>query len=293
MKRQLLSVLAGVALVSCGGSSSGGSDSDSGSGGGGSSATVNFFSSNTILEEQDDIIVLILTLSSTVAQDVAVNFTFTGNAQNNGDFNVLTTSPVIFPNQQTTASILIQVREDTKGEIDEYVNFELVNVSGAKLGPNTTHRLDILDNDGSPYDESEPNDMQSEADLVDVDFSRTESYQITGNVNVAGTDDPADYFNLVATAEEGFTIDFNLDPAASLALGQLTLLDAAEQVLETFVSQGPGAPLGGTYAVEAGQAIYMKVETFDSSTNYFLDVVGLEFGLLDEGDDGDRLPSGH
>lgn len=274
----------GLVVAGCGGGSSS-SDSDSDSdGGGGGSGEVRFASGGQTLNEQDTLLDILVLLTTTVPQDVSVDFTTTGNAQNNGDFVVLTNSPLIIPNQQTQGVIKVQIVDDMKGEIDEYFILEIVGVSGAKFGSILEHRVDILDDDGSDYAEAEPNDDLVTANTFDVDFGKTESYQITGTVDLAGTGDPQDYFNLVTA--EAVSIDFNLDPTAAFALGKLTLLDGIGNVLATFVSPGPGLPLGGVYVASAGEVIYALVETEASITPYFLDVVGLEFPGPNGGEDG-------
>lgn len=282
-----LLIALGLLLVGCGGGSSS-SDSDSDSGGGGSSGEVRFASAGQTLNEQDTILDVLVIMTSTVAQDVTVDITTKGNAQNNGDFVVLTPLPIIIPNQKTEAVIKVQIVDDGKGETDEYFILEIVGVSGAKFGSILEHRVDILDDDGSDYAESEPNDDLPGANTFDVDFGKTESYQITGTVDLAGSGDAQDYFRLVTA--EALTIDFNLDPTAAFALGKLTLIDAIGNTIATFVSPGPGLPLGGIYAAAAGEIVYMLVETEASITPYFLDVVGLEFpapgGGGDDGQDG-------
>lgn len=275
-RKQLLPALAlASTFLACGGGSSSSDDGGGGGNSGGGTAQVYFNTISTDVDEDGNpAVVLLLTMSATEAHDVFVNFTTTGDAQANGDYVLLTQTPVKIPELATSAVISLQLIDDAKGETDETIRFEIVSVQGALIGPQPVHTVTIRDDDGSTMQESEPNDTPAEADLVGT-ILKTQAYEVTGNVEPPGGTDIADVF-LVEPGEDQ-TIDFEVDPAASTALIRLERLDQAGTVLATYQSTVPGAPVGGQISVLDGDLVFFRVSTEISQTAYFLRLVGLEF----------------
>jgi len=283
-------LLACPVLFACGGggSSSGG---NGGGGGGGGTALVQFAIGAQTEVESDIIVQAIVTMSAPEPHDVFVHFTTTGDAQNITDFEVLDNSPILIPETHTQVPIRVRIYSDGKGEKDERVELTITAVSGAQLGTLLSHTLTIQDDDATDFQETEPNDDIPNANLIGT-MSKKVAVHATGDVDLAGTSDPADVLSLIAG--EDVTLDLLLDPAASTALIKLVLTDDSGNVLKTFVAvNGPGEPVGGTYDVLAGQTIYLWVTTETSPTAWFLDIVGLEFAPIGDGG-GDQVPDpGH
>ena len=278
-------LLASSTLLACGGGGAPGSGSGGGGDGGGG-ARVEFAIAAQTEVENDIILQVLVTMTATESHDVLVDFTTTGDAQAITDFDVLDGSPITIPELQTQAVIDVRIYDDQKGEKDEQVKLTITSVTGAQLGTLLTHTITIQDNDAGSTQESEPNDDIPNANFLGT-LSKAQSLEVTGAVDLAGSSDPADVLIVQAGADQ--TFDLILDPAASTALIKLVLTDASGTVLETFVSGGPGQPVGGSYDAANGENVFLWVTTETSPTAWFLDIVGLEFAP-DGGGGGDQGP---
>lgn len=87
-----------------------------------------------------------ISLSNVAAGDVSVPFSVSGSATSGSDY-AISSSPVVIPAGQTSATISISLSDDSLPEADETVIVTLENPTGAGLGTSTQSVLTILDDD--------------------------------------------------------------------------------------------------------------------------------------------------
>ncbi len=111
--------------------------------------TVNFRASTLTVGENVGTISLNVILSKPSDAPITVPFTFDGSASPNMDFSI-SASPLVFAAGQTSASITVNVNDDTIVEGDEVLFVTLGTPIGAILGDTPTERITISDDDQSP-----------------------------------------------------------------------------------------------------------------------------------------------
>lgn len=75
-------------------------------------------------------------------------FVNAGTASSGTDYNLLTTAPIVFaPYGERTDTVRIQILDDNSSEPAENVAVRLYNSVNAKIGFQTTHSVNIIDND--------------------------------------------------------------------------------------------------------------------------------------------------
>ncbi len=91
-----------------------------------------------------------VTLSQIAKEDVIVPFTLTGTAVEGDDFTV-TRSPLTIPAGNMSANITFTVNDDLSAESTETIIVTLGTPTGATLGAQNTHTVNLVDNDdGTP-----------------------------------------------------------------------------------------------------------------------------------------------
>lgn len=110
--------------------------------------TVGFASTYATGTEKDSPVRVPVVLSQPIANDVTVNYTATGSAQNGADFS-LADSTLTIPAGQTTAYIEFPVVEEADMDSDESVKIILSNQQNAAIGQNIFTYV-IKNNDRDP-----------------------------------------------------------------------------------------------------------------------------------------------
>jgi Dockerin type I domain/Calx-beta domain/Planctomycete extracellular len=108
--------------------------------------TLSFSTASQTAAESSGTATITVSLSAASDTDVTVPFTVAGNALNPADYSI-TTSPITIAAGQTSASITVNIVDDTSDEPNETVVVTLGTPTGANLGAATVHTLTITDND--------------------------------------------------------------------------------------------------------------------------------------------------
>lgn len=191
-----------------------------------------------------------ISLTGSTAVSASIPFSFSGTATQGSDYNITTSSPLVIPAGQSTASVQLTVSGDTMHELDETVIFSLGTPTGATLGAVTTSTLTILNDDPVPTlnFEAATKDVSESAGTVFAIVTLTNtSYQtVSAPFTVSGTATfPADH-NLQASS-------FSISSGGTFGLISFSIVDDAisegtETIILTLGSPS-NAVLGATSAL--------------------------------------------
>jgi len=116
--------------------------------------TVEFSSTSQTIAESAGTIKLPIMITKALNSSVQLYFDFSGTAAMNGDYQVLTPSPITINSGETTAFISLQVIDDSIIESSETIVVKLVaSGSGLSLSSDTTktiYTITVTDNDTAP-----------------------------------------------------------------------------------------------------------------------------------------------
>jgi len=110
---------------------------------------VNFSTASQSVAESVGTVTLTISLNQASGLDVSVPFTVSGTATSGGPDHNLANDEIVIPADQTTATIIFTVQDDTLNEANETVIVTLSNSVNATLGATTIHTVTITDNDYS------------------------------------------------------------------------------------------------------------------------------------------------
>lgn len=291
--RRPLAIAGLTSLFLAAGCSGGGGSSSSSNGGGGGdgggsggSLKVEFAGASQSVFEGDIRVTAKIVMNGTSQQDVFVSFLSTGDAQFLGDWEWVTPPPLKIPLLTSSADVVIDIRADDKGELDEILRLRITSAVNAGLGDQLQHLITILDEDATHFPEVEPNDAIADANAVGT-IAKLARFDVTGEVQPGGLGDDFDVFELVSAEEH--VVDLQVEGVDVLADLSLLVTDAANNPLYAVDDTGPGEDERGQYAASAGETFYVHVATVDAGTQYLFSATGLEFSAL--GSDGDGGPS--
>jgi len=108
--------------------------------------TVSAVTPNSMIVEADVPITIMVQLNTPSGKDVTVPFMAMGSASAGSDYTYGTTSPLVIPAGTTSATITVNVMDDTLDESNETLTTTLGAPTNAQLGT-MTHVLTITDND--------------------------------------------------------------------------------------------------------------------------------------------------
>ena len=159
--------------------------------------------------ETDGTVYVQVQMNRQEANAVTVPFQVGGSATPGADFAVSPESSVTFPPYETVQTITVTLLDDAAPEATETARFTLVPTNGVLVGPENTHDLNILANDGTP--------------IVTLFEQLGGSLAVTNRdivLSVAASGDPADY-RLSEDPDFGDAawIPFTATPAFTLSPG--------------------------------------------------------------------------
>ena len=257
-------------------------DNDGGGGGGGSPAPaeVEFGVSTTIVQEDASFLEVDVVLNKPSSGLLIVDFFVSGDAQQSLDYHVLTGTPLKIPSGVVSTKILVQIFEDTLGEIDEAVDFTLLTPLGGALGDNTTHRLTITDEDAQSVAEAEPNNNVANSNVIGA-IQEELSYRVSGNISAAFEE--YDIFQL--TASDNSDVFIRLIPANYVSQIRFHILDPVGTIIFSYAGAA-GDTITTEYEAVSGEVFNVAVWVEAADTDFQLDLVGLASTLTSNGGPG-------
>ncbi|WDQ17691.1 dockerin type I domain-containing protein [Rhodopirellula sp. P2] len=171
--------------------------------------TVQITTTEQTVPESAGTVAIVATLSAAPSQSISVPVVISGTALAGSDYTV-TPAAFNFAVGQRTATMTVNVIDDTTNEGMEALTIRLADSSVAKLGADTEALVTILDDDGSPVGQTQ---------LNSADFSGTP-------ITVPGNNQPVAYLfrasakttlrvtkvGATASSEAFFVLDENLQP---------------------------------------------------------------------------------
>lgn len=108
-----------------------------------------FVTNLTTLTEKDSVVNMLLRRRYGNADSSKISaYVIAGTATNGTDYNILTKFPMVFrPYGDVIDTIKVRVNDDFASEVTENVAIRLINPVNGRIGVQTTHSIDILDND--------------------------------------------------------------------------------------------------------------------------------------------------
>jgi hypothetical protein len=167
------------------------------------SSTITLDATGQTVEEDAGTQKISISLGKTVSASTQLYFELSGTASLNGDYKVLTSSPVTIAAGASTATISIQVTDDVIIESTESVIVQLTAAgNGIELNSDTTRNiftLTIHDNDTAPVNDDVQIDLTwGSGGADDIDDEDLNLY-IANNVEI--TDDAITDFDLYDASE--------------------------------------------------------------------------------------------
>lgn len=110
---------------------------------------IEFVTNLTTLTEKDSIVKMLVRRRYGNADSSKISaFVIAGSATNGTDYDILTPFPIVFrPYGDVIDTIKVRVNDDFASEVTENVAIRLSNPINGRIGVQTTHSIDILDND--------------------------------------------------------------------------------------------------------------------------------------------------
>lgn len=167
------------------------------------SSTITLDATGQTVEEDAGTQKISISLGKTLSASTQLYFELSGTASLNGDYKVLTSSPVTIAAGASTATISIQVTDDVIIESTESVIVQLTAAgNGIELSSDTTRNiftLTIYDNDTAPVNDDVQIDLTwGSGGADDIDDEDLNLY-IANNVEI--TDDAITDFDLYDASE--------------------------------------------------------------------------------------------
>ncbi|MFC2166049.1 Calx-beta domain-containing protein, partial [Acidobacteriota bacterium] len=190
-----------------------------------------------------------LTITPASISTIDLTFDVIGTAENGTDFTI-TSSPLTIPAGNTTATITLNVSDDSLDENNEDVTVDLVSVTSGSIGATDSHTYTINDNDSPP--------------VVGFTVSTSNAAEDAGTANIevsisaeSGLPVSVDYAVTVGGTATGGGVDYTLNPGTatipagstttniSIAITNDTIVEGGETVLVSL--SGPtNATLGSS-----------------------------------------------
>lgn len=143
-------------------------------------STVSFQSTTSSATEGDGTVTMQVAFSQAASADTQLNFSLSGDAALNGDYTLVTTSPLTIAAGATSASIQIKLIDESiiETEDDHLVVTLTAAGTGLTLGSSTqlVHTLTITDNDQAPDQNLQMDLTWSLGEGVDIDNVNLDLY---------------------------------------------------------------------------------------------------------------------
>lgn len=155
-----------------------------------------------------------LKLNKAASSDVTVTFALKGTAALNGDYTLLTPSPLTVKAGSSTAQIDFKIIDDSVIEAtDKKITFEITGVRGQTLDTNSdrlTYTYTITDNDKIPTDGMQVDLTWNLGEGVDIDSANLDMYLVYNvvveNNQVTSLDINQDIYSEKTSGFESFVI---------------------------------------------------------------------------------------
>ena len=261
--RELLTLLTLLPLVACSQGSPGGVTEGSDS----SKVFVQFTTTSLNRLEESENLKFRLELDRVSKQNVVVHFETAGTLGAFSDYDIPAAGQVTIPAGAISTDLHVNVFEDLDGELDEYLQIKLIDAGDANLGVQTTTLLTILDDDGVPFVEIEPNETPTTANLPGaIDYGIR--YEVSGDI--APT--VFDFFRV--DAAQTCKVNVSLNPLSSSARIALNVVDHDGNLIAYEEANFPGASVTGTWPLAIGKSLHLGVAVVNEPTPYVMDVTG-------------------
>ncbi|MEM6568333.1 MAG: Calx-beta domain-containing protein [Planctomycetota bacterium] len=233
--------------------------------------TVSFSTPTSVAVETDAAVAIGVELSAVSAFDVTVPVTTGGTATDGVDYT-WTPAIVTIPAGDMSGTVDVTPTDDADVEGTEVATFTLGAPSGATLGAQVTHDLQLVDDDGTPRVvafQSASSSADEDAGVVSIVVEREDlsAQPLVVPVTVAGTATDTVDFDLLTpsvtipvgalqvSAQVDLIDDTELEPAETveLTLGTPTGADLGATVVHTLTIQDDD-PITATFALAAQSA---------------------------------------
>jgi hypothetical protein len=181
--------------------------------------TVQFTTSSQPGAESAGTVLLTAQLSSLAGQDVTIPFTTAGTATRDTDYYI-SASPLVIPAGQTTATISLNLYNDTLHEAAETVVVTMSTPTGATLGGLPSQTVTIIDDDAAPsvqFTLASQSHVESYGSVTaTIELSAVSGLPVTVPFTVAGTATPGSDYSItpspltIPAGETTATININV-----------------------------------------------------------------------------------
>jgi len=210
--------------------------------------TLSFTSAGQTVGEGAGTVTVGLQLNAAYDQNVSAQISLSGLAASPADYSLITPLPVTIPAGSLSASLTLNLADDTMDELDEDIVLALGALTNAIPGSPSAHTVTILDDDPMPsvYFESTSSSGNEGATLpVNVRLSAASGKNITVFYSAGGT------------ATQGS--DYSLSPAGSLTIP----VGATQGVINVNLIDDDSNPL---YVGESAETVVLTLTTASEAT---------------------------
>ncbi|MEL6566878.1 MAG: putative Ig domain-containing protein [Pseudomonadota bacterium] len=125
----------------------------------------------TLFEENEDGLTLTIQLSEAATEQTTVTFEITGDVQADEDYRAIPESQVTFDIGEDTATVILEIFNDTDFEADEALNLTLTSTTSGTIDPNANLlAVTIVSDDPEPPVTADPIELEAE-DFTGLDNS--------------------------------------------------------------------------------------------------------------------------
>jgi hypothetical protein len=166
--------------------------------------TLAFETEGSSVEENQNVSVQ-LTLNYASPEEVVVNFTYTGTAENGIDYTAPETLTI--PIGQTTATLYVETLDDSAIEILEDIQVTVSSANGVTLGDSITHTLSLVSDDYPTYSIGEVSEQIDEGESVELKVSLATPHAKDSNFRIKNSSSTvtSDEFSFAADAKITFS----------------------------------------------------------------------------------------